>query len=339
MNRTGENTARAAPDLSLVLVSWNVWDHVRACLDELEAHSRSADGSDVRELPSAQAGQPALTFEVVLVDAASSDATPDLIPRRFPWVRFLPQQDNTGFSRGNNIGWRAARGSTVFLVNPDTLVNPAALRELHRALWSRPDVGLVGPRLVRSNGELQPSRRRFPQRLTGFWESTWLGRAWPENPWARRYHCRQWPDDFRQEVDWLEGAALMVRRDVLAGVGGFDERLFMYSEETDLCLRIREAGWRIQYCPEADIIHHGGVSSDQVPAQTHIIFNTSKVLYYRKHFGVLWSELLRRFLLCEFALQLGLEFAKLLVGHRVALRRDRIHSYRRVLGTGLHSTG
>ena len=201
MNRTDGDTGRALPDLSLVLVSWNVWDHVRACLDELEAHSRPANASDIRELPSEEAGQPVPTFEVVLVDAASSDATPDLVPLRFPWVRFLPQQDNTGFSRGNNIGWRATRGRSVFLVNPDTLVNPAALRELHRALWCRPDVGLVGPRLVRSNGELQPSRRRFPQRLTGFWESTWLGRAWPENPWARRYHCRQWPDDFRQEVE------------------------------------------------------------------------------------------------------------------------------------------
>ena len=339
MIRSGDDAGRTGPDLSLVLVSWNVWDHVRACLNELAAHSRSTNDSNVRALSSAEAGQPDLTFEVVLVDACSSDATPDLIPALFPWVRFLPQPDNTGFSRGNNIGWRASHARSIFLVNPDTLVDSAALRELHGALWMCPDVGLVGPRLVRSNGELQPSRRRFPQHLTGFWESTWLGRAWPNNPWARRYHCRQWPDDFRQEVDWLEGAALMVRRDVLERIGGFDERLFMYSEETDLCLRIREAGWRIQYCPEAEIIHHGGVSSDQVPARTHIVFNTSKVFYYRKHFGMLWSELLRRFLLCEFALQLGLEFAKLMVGHRVALRRDRIHGYRRVLGTGLRSTG
>ena len=339
MSRSGGGTGRREPDLSLVLVSWNVWDHVRACLDELAAHSRPTGAPTVRELPAARTGQPGLTFEAVLVDACSADATPDLIPTRFPWVRFLPQPDNTGFSRGNNIGWRAARSQSIFLVNPDTLISPVALRKLHEALWARSDVGLAGPRLVRSNGELQPSRRRFPQRLTGFWESTWLGRAWPENPWARRYHCRQWPHDFRQEVDWLEGAALMVRREVLERIDGFDERFFMYSEETDLCLRIREAGWRIQYCPEAEIIHHGGVSSDQVPAQTHIVFNTSKVLYYRKHFGVLWAELLRRFLLCEFALQLGLEFAKLLAGHRVALRRNRIHGYRRVLGTGLRPTG
>lgn len=339
MMRSGRDTGPAGPDLSLVLVSWNVWDHVRACLDELEAHSRATGSPVVRELPSKEAGRSDLTFEVVLVDADSSDATPDLIPRRFPWVRFLPQPDNTGFSRGNNIGWRAARGRSVFLVNPDTLVGSAALRELHHALWRRPDVGLVGPRLVRSNGDLQPSRRRFPRRLTGFWESTWLGRTWPNNPWARRYHCRPWPDDFRQEVDWLEGAALMVRREVLERIDGFDERFFMYSEETDLCLRIREAGWHIQYCPEAEIIHHGGVSSDQVPARTHIVFNTSKVLYYRKHFGVLWAELLRRFLLCEFALQLGLEFAKLLAGHRVALRRNRIQGYWRVLGSGLRPTG
>ncbi len=325
----------AACDLSIIIVSWNVWDCLRDCLTSLEQASSATAVASQRVLPAAAGPGPDLHFEVVLVDAASEDATPDLIPTLFPWVRLLTPGRNVGFSRGNNMGYQASQGQTLFFLNPDTVVDAQAMATLWSALQARPEVGVAGPGLVRANGQRQESRRRFPNPVTGFFDSTWLGRAWPGNPWSRHYQCRNWPHAFVQGVDWLEGAALMIRREAFAAVGGFDERFFMYSEELDLCRRIRTAGWRICYVPAATIIHHGGTSSAQVPAQTHIIFNTSKVLYYRKHFGPVWSELMRYYLLVEFGLQLLGETAKLLAGHKPALRQMRVQAYWRVLASRL----
>ena len=325
-------------NLSIIIVSWNVWDYLRDCLTSLERASDATSEPTLRVLSSSAAPNTQLCFEVVLVDAASEDATPALIPSLFPWVRLLTPGQNVGFSRGNNLGYEASRGQILFFLNPDTLVEAHAVVTLWTALQAQPAVGVAGPRLMRTNGEQQDSRRRFPNPVTGFFESTWLGRSWPGNPWSQYYHCRNWPRAFAQGVDWLEGAALMIRRKTFAGVGGFDERFFMYSEELDLCRRIRTAGWRIHYVPAATIIHHGGSSSAQVPAQTHIIFNTSKVLYYRKHFGPLWAECMRYYLLTEFALQLLGETAKLLMGHKPALRQQRIQAYLQVLTSRLFPT-
>lgn len=323
------------PDISIITVSWNVWDLLRACLAELERHSAPTADPQLRLLHPAPGQSRALSMEVVVVDAASADATPALLPVLFPWVRLLPAKDNVGFPRGNNLGFQASRGRTAFFLNPDTLARAPAIVRLHEALYADDRLGAVGPALIRGDGRLQDSRRLFPAPLTGFLESTWLGRVWARNPWARRYRLQDWPAAFAQRTDWLEGAALMVRREAFAETGGFDEAFFMYSEEPDLCRRLRVAGWRILYCPQARITHFGGRSSAQVPAQTHIAFNTSKVLYYRKHWGPGWAEALRRYLLLEFGLLFGLEGAKLLLGHKISLRQHRVQAYWQVLASRL----
>ncbi len=327
------------PEISIVTVAWNVWDLLRAALERLERISYPTADPHVRILQPVVGRVHPLCFEMVLVDGNSEDATPDLVPVLFPWVRFLPADTNVGFSKGNNLGAEASQGEILFFLNPDTLVRAAAIHALHDALLAHPRVGLVGPALFRADGSLQASRRTFPTPLTGFLESTWLGRIWPDNPWARRYHCRAWPAAFQQRVDWLEGAAMMMRRAAFAEIEGFDEGFFMYSEELDLCRRLQVSGWTMLYCPQARIRHYGGSSSAQVPALTHIHFNTSKVRYYRKFFGPVWAELLRRYLLGEFRLNLLWEGAKLLLGHKTPLRRQRVQAYRQVLATGLRVQG
>ena len=117
--------------------------------------------------------------------------------------------------------------------------------------------------------------------------------------------------------------------------GPFDEGFFMYSEESDLCLRIKTAGWRVLYVPQALVIHYEGRSSEQVVAARHIHFNTSKVRYYEKHFGHPWAERLRRYLLLEFRVQIWIERAKRLLGGKPELRSARIDAYRQVLDSGL----
>ena len=150
-----------------------------------------------------------------------------------------------------------------------------------------------------------------------------------------------WPSEFAHDVDWLVGAAILGRREALEQVrmpgleGPFDEGFFMYSEEMDLCHRLKDAGWRVVYEPRAVVVHYEGRSSDQAVAARHIDFNTSKVRYYDKYFGRFWSELLRRYLLMEYRWQLWLERGKWLLGHKRELRSQRIDVYKQVLDSKL----
>lgn len=298
------------------------------------------------------------TLEVIVVDNASEDDTPRLVREHFPWVHVLASEKNLGFTGGNNLGFAASRGRFVYFLNPDTELLPAlgagsalhpashpieataySITALYCAMLADPTIGVIAPQLRYADGSLQPNARRFPRPLTGFFESTWLGHAWASNPWARAMLMADLQPDRRSDVDWVVGAAMLCRREALEAVaterGPFDEDFFMYSEEMDLCRRIKAAGWRVVYEPAAAVLHHEGKSSEQVSTQRHIRFNASKVHYWRKWFGAGWAEALRRYLLAEYALQIGVEWLKLQLGHKPALRRARIAAYREVLRSKL----
>jgi N-acetylglucosaminyl-diphospho-decaprenol L-rhamnosyltransferase len=337
-------------DLSIIIVSWNVWDLLRASLQSIEQISYDLGApADIRGFgPSSRTTKKSTetpTLEVIVVDNASGDATAQLLPARFPWVQLIRSATNLGFTGGNNLGYAASRGRAIYFLNPDTeLVRTAendSLWTLYRSLIDEPTVGLVGPQLRYADNTLQSSRRRFPTPLTGFFESTWLGLLWRDNPWSNTLHMQEWPSTFRQETDWLVGAALMARRTALEAVrapdatGPFDEEFFMYSEELDLCRRLKQVNWRIVYVPEAVVIHYEGRSSEQVMAARHIHFNRSKVRYYEKYFGARWAALLRAFLLLEFRRQWLVEGVKWLLGHKRALRASRMAAYQEVIATRL----
>jgi hypothetical protein len=259
-----------------------------------------------------------------------------MVRAEFPQVALIASDENLGYTRGNNLGLRAARGRYLLVLNPDTEVVEDAVPQMLAYMDAHPAVGLIGPQLRFPDGALQSTRRRFPSLLTGFFESTWLQSLAP-SALLNHYYARDLPDQAVEEVDWVMGAALLVRREVYEQVGGFDEGFFMYSEELDWCRRIKAAGWRVVYFPPAQVIHHEARSSAQVPAATHIRFNTSKVRYYRKYHGRLVAEGLRWFLLSQFALQLGVEWLKGAVGHKRALRRERMTIYGQVLKSRLCS--
>jgi len=249
-------------------------------------------------------------------------------------VQLIASTDNLGYSRGNNLGLAQARGRYALILNPDTEVDGQALAAMLGYLDAHPAVGVLGPQLILPDQSVQASRRRFPTLITALFESTWLqGLA----PWGvlARYYAADLPADQLVEVDWLVGAALMVRRAVWEQVGVLDDSFFMYSEELDWQRRIRAAGWKIVYFPDARVRHFEAQSSAQVPAATHIRFNTSKVRYFRKYHGALAGELLRWYLLGHFAVQLGLEWLKGVLGHKRELRRARVAAYRAVLRSGL----
>jgi N-acetylglucosaminyl-diphospho-decaprenol L-rhamnosyltransferase len=308
-------------DLSIAIVSWNVRELLSSCLQSVaECSARSG-----------------FSVETVVVDNASSDGSRSMVAECFPGVRLIANASNVGFSAANNQAICVATGRHVLLLNPDTEIVGDALYALVTYADRHPDIGVVGPQLLDPDGGVQSSRRRFPSRTTAFFESTWL-RPWAPKRLLRRYYVLDKPNNVVQDVDWVDGAALMARRAAINEVGLLDEEFFMYSEELDWCRRFNEAGWRVVYLPEAQIVHHRGKSSDQAVAARHIHFQTSKVRYFQKYHGAPFAFALRCFLLLSYAFQIGLEAVKWLVGHRRPLRTQRIRSYVEVLGSGLKSS-
>jgi N-acetylglucosaminyl-diphospho-decaprenol L-rhamnosyltransferase len=318
----------STPDLSIIIVSWNVRELLRACLRSVHQNVRTSERVNV---------------ETLVIDNASSDGSTAMMAAEFPDVRLIANTENVGFTRGNNQGLAVAQGRYVFFLNPDTEVVGDALATMIAYMDARPEVGALGPQLRYVDGSLQSSRRCFPTFTMALFESTPLAWHWPDNPWARRYRMEdrktfevsETSKVSAEAVDWLVGAALMTRRTVLDQIGGFDEGYFMYSEELDWCRRAKTAGWHIVYLPAAQVIHHEGKSSEQVVAARHIRFQTSKVRYFRKFLGRGQAEALRVFILASFAVEWLLEAGKWLLGSKRSLRRERMAAYGQLLRSGL----
>jgi len=307
--------------LSIITVSWNVRDLLDPCLASIYA----------AELPPG-------SFEIIVVDSASQDDSVAMVREKYPEVRLLEQSVNLGFTRGNNIGIAQAKGDFLLLLNPDTVVKPDALGILLDYLLAHPAVGIVGPHTLNSDGSHQSTRRRFPTLLTGVFESSWLAAAAPASV-EHDYRLLDTDDEDIIVVDWVQGSALMLRRDVYRDIGALDEAYVMYYEELDYCRRAKTAGWQVVYHGGAFITHHGGKSSEQVAAQTLVRFHASKLRYFRKHHGFGQYVFLRAILLLQFAWQLALESIKGALGHKRELRAERVRQYWRVLRSGLRAEG
>jgi N-acetylglucosaminyl-diphospho-decaprenol L-rhamnosyltransferase len=303
-------------DLSIIVVNWNVKELLRVCLQSLLAANQS---------------MPRFTTEIIVVDSASTDSSPEMVRQEFPQVRLIAGEQNLGYAGGNNTGAEAAQGRYIFLLNPDTVVQPDTLNRMVAYMDAQPEIGALGPQLLWPDGSIQSSRRRFPTLGSLFWESTLLGQWFSQNPHSQHYHLADQPADSPQKVDWLVGAALMIRREAWQQVGPLDESFFMYFEETDWCRRSADAGWEVHYLPAAQVTHYEGKSSEQVFAARTLRFQRSKIYYARKYFGRGWATMLRFFLWLTFALQWLEESLKWLLGHRRALRRERIAAYSQVL--------
>jgi hypothetical protein len=254
--------------LSVVILNWNarayLVDALRSITEKQWRHS----------------------IEVIVVDNNSNlDDSVATVQRDFPQVHLLALSANIGFSAGNNAGLRLARGRHILFLNPDTIVHQGALDVLVDFMDSHPRAGACGPKLLNPDGSLQTSCRSFPSFGTGLFRNTFLGRLFPNNPWTRSYLMLDFQHDREAEVDWLSGSALCVRRAALERVGSWDESFFMYCEDVDLCYRLKEAGWKRVYVPQAVITHRIGASSDWVQGTTIRRHHASMLHYYRKHHG------------------------------------------------------
>lgn len=254
------------PEVSVAVVSFNTRELTLRCLAATEA---AAAGADAR---------------LTLVDNGSSDDTVEAVQRAYPAWRVLVAPENPGYGAALNRAFAAAPGAYCLALNSDVLLRADALRLLRDFLDRYPECGLAGPALAYADGRPQLSCKRFPALGFALGETLWLHALWPGNPLARRfYYAGEAPATLRW-VDTVSGAAMLIRGEAFRRVGGFDEGFRMYFEETDLCLRLRRAGYTVGLCPEAQAVHWHGASTVQTSVR-QVEYYLSYVRFFQKHRG------------------------------------------------------
>jgi GT2 family glycosyltransferase len=242
-----------AAELSIVIVNWNGGRLLRRCIESIAQ------------------SPPSVAYEIVVVDNASSDGSVGWLGSDDPkaalagaTLRVIANRENVGYGRANNQAIAESQASLVLLLNADTEVRPGALDTLVATLGAHPRAAACGPRLLNTDGSLQPSV--WPNPPTP-WEIIVAGlglwRLVPPRARGEWLLGRHWDHARRRIVPGLFGAALLVRRPVFSRVGGFDERFHMYGEDDEWCLRVRRAGWRLLFEPSAVVVHHGGRFSER----------------------------------------------------------------------------
>ena len=263
-------------DASVLIVSFNTRALLCECLDALAGTRRDA------------------IAEVLVLDNASGDGSADAVAARHPWVRLVRSDTNLGFAAANNRLLSLARGRYVVLLNPDARLDDGVLQRAIARMDASPRIAAAGARLVAPDGSAQPSARRFPSALDDLLVLSGLAARYPRSRFFGRFD-RTWADPLEAApVDWVPGAFVILRREVLEDLGFFDERFFLYYEEVDLCRRIRAGGHEVWYWPDLVVTHVGGASSR---TQEHLALSAkgaqltlwrlrSALLYHRKHHGL-----------------------------------------------------
>jgi len=220
-----------------------------------------------------------------VVDNASGDGTEEMARDEFPAVRLIANHGNTGFAAASNQGIRATRAPFILLLNPDTEVQPGALRALLDVFAEDERVGAVAPQLLLPDGSVQFSCRGFPEPGPLLWETIGLARLFPKSEVLGRYRMRYWDHNARREVDQPMASALALRRQALDEVGLFDEGFPLYFNDTDLCYRLKQAGWKVIFEPRARVKHFFGQSSTwQVRPAAVLASHRGLSRFYAKHY-------------------------------------------------------
>lgn len=252
-------------DVSVVIVSWNTKDILQNCLKSVYEQSHN------------------ISFEVIVVDNASSDGSAEMIKKDFPQVILTENSKNCGFAAANNQGIAIAKGRYVLLLNSDTIVLDGAIEKILYFADTHPESAVVGCRVLNPDRTLQPTCFMFPSILNMFLSSTYLYKLFPKSRFFGRERMTWWNGNDVREVDVVRGCFMFVRQNAIQQVGSIDERFFMYAEETDWCYRFKKTSWKVMFTPAGEIIHFGGQSSRQMPAQMTLQLRGSILLFMKKH--------------------------------------------------------
>jgi O-antigen biosynthesis protein len=254
------------PQLSVIIVNYNVKNLLENCLHSLY--------SALDAIPS----------EVIVVDNCSDDGSVEMLRARFPQARVIENQANVGFAKANNQALALARGTFLWLLNPDTLVQEDTARVMMRFLDDHPDAGMVGCKILLPTGEFQLScRRSFPSPWVSFTKLAGLSALFPQSRLFGRYNLTYLSEDESHEVDAISGSCMLLRREVYKRIGGLDERFFMYGEDLDWCYQVQNAGWKIHYVHSTKIIHYCGESTRRSSIDAKSVFYEAMHLFARKN--------------------------------------------------------
>ena len=254
-----------SPDVSIVIVSFNTRELLRNCL---------------RAIPAACAGR---TSEVFVVDNQSHDGSADMVEKDFPSVRLVRSERNLGFAAGNNLAFKLATGRFIYCLNPDTVSHPQSISILVDELESDQRIGYIGPKLLNSDGSHQWSAYRFHTVLSGFfsWSMLGLDRRFPDSKHSLSLH-HKFGCDTPMNVDWITGAAILTRAEIIGEVGGFNAEYFLYAEEIEWCWRMHRAGWIGRYEPRAVVTHIRAASTSHLN-DSHAFHGHDPVLLISAH--------------------------------------------------------
>lgn len=233
------------PKLTITIVSWNTEELTRNCLKSLLTEN-------VRRIA-----------EVHVVDNNSKDGSVEMVRREFPEVKLFANTENLGFAKANNQSWREAKGRYWLLLNSDTIVKPQAIEKLLAFMDAKPKAGMATAKLLSPDGTLQYCAQREKGIFPALLEFSRLHKLLPAKKRAEFLLGSYFSYDQPQKLDWTWGTALIARREAVEQAGALSEDFFMYGEDLEWCLRMRQYGWEIWFAPESEIIHYGGQSSDQ----------------------------------------------------------------------------
>jgi GT2 family glycosyltransferase len=240
--------------------------------------------------------------ELVVVDHGSTDGTLELVHDHFPEA-VLVEQGNLGFGAGNNAGMRVASGRWYLLLNSDAWLKPGALDALVAFAEEHPEAAVVGPRLLNADGTLQRSVRGFPTVWRIATEYLFLRKLAPRSRLLNAFYAGGFDHETAREAEFLMGSVLLVRREAVEAVGGFDERYFMFSEETDWCYRFRQAGWKVWFFPGAEAVHVGGATTAQNWGPMFREQVRGHLRFLAEHRGARQAERARRLMLVALAVR------------------------------------
>ncbi len=304
-------------DFSVIVVSWNTRELLRQCLQSIV----DEPGIEIVAAGAQPSGAARLAAEIIVVDNASDDGSAQMVQADFPQARLIANRHNAGFAAANNQAIAQARGRVLLLLNPDAYLLPGALAGLARFLRDHPEAAAAGPNVLNPDGSWQAAAFRFATLWDLFCEAVFLSVLWPRSPLFARKELGGFDRDAVREVDWVQGCALAVRRDVWDAVGPFDEGYWMYVEELDWCRRAKNMGYRIFFTPDAQVVHYGKRSVAKARASVLPLGFRSHFRYYRKFDGRAKELAVRSIALLQMGLRAGISAGMILATRGVAQAR------------------
>ncbi len=300
------------PDVSIIIVNWNTRQLLADCINDIKSYTHD------------------LTYEIIVVDNASSDGSQEMVRTTFPDVHLIANTENVGFARANNQAIRGSRGRYVLLLNSDAFVRDQTIAQTVAFMDAHPDAGMVGCKLRYADGRLQPSCTTFPTLFTELLIATQLERLFPKSRLFGTYRMTYWNFNDIREVDVIMGAYMLVRATAIEQLGMLDESYFMYSEEVDWCYRFKQNGWKVYFYPYVEAIHLWGGSSKPVRVEMLIQLYLSRVAFFRRYYGTTSANLLKLIVGFSCLLRIGPGFWYYLLTAN-AQQRQKHYAFRKLL--------